>query len=66
MWEDKGLVQMISTIHGSTTVNTGRKDGKTTLEVKEPSPVQYSKFMKGIDKADHYFIYYPVLSKTVK
>jgi len=44
---------MISTIHGTTNVNTGRKDGKTTLEVKEPSCVQYSKFMKGLDKADH-------------
>jgi lantibiotic modifying enzyme len=47
-------------------VNTGRKDRKTALEVKEPSSVQYSKFMKSIDKADHYFNYYPILSKTVK
>jgi len=58
------MVQMISTIHGTTNVNTGRKDRKKTLEVKEPSCVQYSKFMKGIDKADHYLSYYPVLSKN--
>jgi calcineurin-like phosphoesterase family protein len=66
MWEDKLLVRMISAIHGLTIVNTGRKDRKTTLEVKEPSSVQYNKFMKGIDKADHYLSYYPVLSETVK
>jgi len=31
---DKRLVQMISTIHDATTVNTGRKDRKTKLEIK--------------------------------
>jgi len=28
MWEDKRLVQMISTIHGTTIVNTRSKDGQ--------------------------------------
>jgi len=27
---------------------------------------QYSKFIKGVDRADHYFSYYSVLAKTVK
>jgi len=35
---------MISTIHGATIVNTGRKDRKTNLEIKKPSTVvQYNK-----------------------
>jgi hypothetical protein len=66
VWEDKKLVQMISMSHGSTIVKPGRKDRKTTLEVKEPSSVQYSKFMKVICKADHYLSYYLVLSDTVR
>ena len=29
-------MQMISTIHDATIVNTGRKDGKTNMEIKKP------------------------------
>jgi len=58
---------MISTIHDATTVNTGRRDRKTNMEIKKPyAVVQYSKFMKGIHRADHYHSYYSVLRKTVK
>jgi len=58
---------MISTIHEATTVNTGRKDRKTNMEIKKPyAVVQYNKFMKGIDRADQYLSYYSVLRKTVK
>jgi len=58
---------MISTIHEATVVNTGRKDRKTNMEIKKPCAiVQYSKFMKGIDRADQYLSYYSVLRKTVK
>jgi len=32
VWKDKRLVRMISTIHDTTTVNTGRKDRKTNME----------------------------------
>ena len=58
---------MTSTIHGATTVNTGRKDRKTNMEIKKPyAVVQYNKFMKGVDRADQYLSYYSFLSKTVK
>jgi len=46
-------VQIISTIHDATIVNTGQKDRKTNMEIKKPyAVVQYNKFMKGIDRAD--------------
>jgi hypothetical protein len=36
---------MISMIHDATTVNKGRKDRKTNLEIKKPyAVVQYHKF----------------------
>jgi len=42
---------MINTIHDITTVNTGRKDRRTNLEIKKPySVVRYNKFKKGIDE----------------
>ena len=44
---------MISTIYDATIVNKGRKDRKTNMEIKKPYAVgQYSKFIKGIDRAD--------------
>ena len=44
VWKDKRLVQMISTIHEATVVNTGRKDRKTNMEIKKPyAVVQYNK-----------------------
>jgi hypothetical protein len=58
---------MVSTILEATIVNTGRIDGKTTMEIKEPyTVVQYNKIIKGIEKADQYLNYYLVLRKTVK
>jgi acetone carboxylase gamma subunit len=58
---------MISTIHEATTVNTVQKDRKTNMEIKKPAAVvQYSKFMKVIDRADQYLSYYSVLRNTVK
>ena len=65
--KDKRLVPTIRTIHDATTVNTGRKDRKTNLEIKKPyTVVQYNTFMKGIDKADQYLSYYSVLRKILK
>jgi hypothetical protein len=69
VWKDttKSLVQMISTIHDRTTMNTQRKDRKTNLEIKKPYIiVRYNVFMKGIERADQYLCYYSVLRKTVK
>jgi hypothetical protein len=58
---------MISTNHDATTVNTGRKDRKTNVEIKKPyAVVQYHIFMKDIDGADQYLSYYSLLRKTVK
>ena len=58
---------MINTIHDATTVNQGRKDRKTNLEIKKTyAVVQYSKFIKDIDRADQYLSYYSVLKKIVK
>ena len=60
-------MRMISTIHDATVVNKGRKDRKTNMEIKKPYiVVQYSKFVKGVDRADQYLSYYSVLNKTVK
>ena len=67
VWKDKRLVQMKSVIHGATIVNTGRKDRQKRMEIMKPNAViQYSKFMKGVDRADQYLSYYAVLRKTVK
>jgi len=56
-----------SVICEATIVNTGRKVRKTNMEIKKPyAVVQYSKFMKGIDRADQYLSYYSVLRKIVK
>jgi hypothetical protein len=60
---------MISTIHDATNANKGRgrKDRKTNVEVKKPyAAAQYNKFLKGVDRAVQYVIYYSVLRKTVK
>jgi len=49
------LVQMLSIIHDATTVNEGRKDRKTNMEIKKPYAVsQYNEFIKGIDRSDQY------------
>ena len=54
-------------MHEATIVNTGRKDRKTNLEIKNPYIiVQYNKFMKGVDRADQYLSFYSALRKTVK
>jgi hypothetical protein len=56
---------MKSTIHGAAVVNTGTED-RTDLEIKKPYAVfQCSKFMKDVDRAEKYLIYYLDLTKTV-
>jgi hypothetical protein len=67
MWMDKRLVQLMSTIHDATVVNTGKND--RTTEIQKPyTAFKYHKFMKGILRADKYlsYLYYSVLRKTVK
>jgi len=54
-------------IHNTTTVNKGRKDRKTNMEIKKPYAVgQYNGFIMAIDRADQYLSYYSVLKKTIK
>jgi hypothetical protein len=58
---------MRSTIHDATTVNKGRKDKKTNMEIKKPyAIVQYNKFINDVDRADQHLSYYSVLKKIVK
>jgi hypothetical protein len=58
---------MRRTIHDATTVNKGRKDRKTNMEIKKPyATVQYNKCINDIDRADQHLSYYSVLKKTVK
>jgi hypothetical protein len=58
---------MISTILDVTTVNKGRKDRNTNVEIRKPyAVVQYNKCIKGLDRADQYLTCYSVLKKTVK
>jgi len=58
---------MVSTIHEATTVNKGRKEWKTTAEIKKPYAAdQYSQFIKDIERADQCLSYYSVLKETVK
>jgi hypothetical protein len=37
VWKDKRLVRMISTIHDSEHVHTGKKDRKTNEEISKPN-----------------------------
>jgi hypothetical protein len=67
VWKDRRPVLMISMIHDTTIVNTGRNDRKTNMEIKKPYAVfQNSKFMKCTDRADQYLSYYSVPRRTVK
>ena len=66
VWTDR-IVQMLSTIHDATTVNTGRKD-KNKPGNKETlccCPIPYI-CMKDTDGADQYLSYYSILRKPVK
>jgi hypothetical protein len=57
IWKDKRLVRMISTIHDSEHVHTGKKNQKTNEGIsKQNFVVQYNKYMKGVDRADQYLL----------
>jgi hypothetical protein len=54
-------------IDGARIVNKGRKNRETNIDVKKPyAVVQYSKFMKVIDRSGQYLSFYSVLRKTVQ
>jgi len=51
-------MRMTSTIHDTTTINKGRKDRNTNMEIKKPyAVVQYNKFIKDVDRADQHLSY---------
>jgi len=55
---------MVSTIHDTSVANKEREDRKTNMEINKPyAVVQYSKFIKGIDRADQYLSCNSVLNK---
>jgi len=67
VWKETRLVKMLSTFHYTKIESTGRKDRKTNMDMKKPyAVVQYNKFMKGMDSAEHYLSYHSVLRKIVK
>ena len=60
-------MRMISMIHDAATINEGRKDRKTNMEIKKPyTVVLYNKFIKEVDRADQYLGYYSVLKRILK
>jgi hypothetical protein len=65
-WKDKRLVRMISTLHDSEHVHTGKKDQKTNEEISKPNCVVQYNHMKGTDREDQYLSYYSIVRKTVK
>ena len=50
VWKDKKDVKMLSTMHTSVVVNTGKKDRKDNTICKPQCVLDYSKGMGGIDQ----------------
>ena len=66
-WKEIRLVRMISTIHHSEHVHTGKKDRKTNEEIRKPNcVVQYNEYMKGVNRTDQYLSYYSFVRQTAK
>ena len=66
VWKNKRFEKMISTIHDSKHVCTGKKDQKTNEDTSKPNYVVQYKYIKGVDHAGQYFSYYSIVRKTVK
>ena len=67
VWKDKRDVRMISTIHDISVSDTGKKNRKTGEDIVKPVCInQYNVHMKGVERADQYLSYYPILRKTMK
>lgn len=61
----KKLITMISTIHSADMVECASK--RTKKKIMKPICVrEYNKFMKGVDRADQYLLYYSICRKTKK
>jgi len=64
-YQDKRLVNMISTLHtAEVTEKTSRQTG--VAKKKPKCIIDYNTHMHGVDTADQYLAYYPFIRKTVK
>jgi hypothetical protein len=52
MWMDKKEVKMLSTIHTSKMVNTGKSDNQGNSICKPACVLDYNKYMDGVDRSD--------------
>jgi hypothetical protein len=67
VWKNKRPERMINTvIREEKMMSTGRKVKKNQPGNKLCCIVQYSKFMKDVDRADKYLSYHSILRKSVK
>lgn len=69
VWKNykKKVVKMISTIHNSSMIETGKINYKTGNPINKPATVMdYNKYMSGVDLADQYLSYYPIFRKSMK
>lgn len=67
IWKDKRVVRMISTIHQARMIQTQKINRKTGDLIQKPETIlEYNKYMKGVDLADQYLAYNPIIRKTVK
>lgn len=58
---------MISTIHQARMIQTQKINRKTGDLIQKPETIlEYNKYMKGVDLADQYLAYNPIIRKTVK
>jgi len=64
-YQDKRLVNMISTLHTAEVVETTNR--RTGVAKKKPKCIiDNNTHMHGVDTADQYLAYYPLIRKTVK
>ena len=67
IWQSKREVRMISNIHSSELLESSNTDWHTNTKIMKPKCViEYNNYMKGVDRADQYLLYYSILRKTRK
>jgi len=62
-YQDKRLVNMISTLHTAEAIETSRQKG--VAKKKPKCVIDYNTHMHGVDIADQYLAHYPFICKTV-
>ena len=72
VWKDTRVVSVMSTAHpGHQSENKVSRhcldaDGKRTMEIPRPIPIEYYNHYMGVDKSDQFLSYHNVLRKTVR